>query len=47
MTGGASPFALCGWRRSAFWGRQEQPLVVPHDEHTKQAPARCMTMPHW
>ena len=28
-------------------GRQEQPLVVPQLEQTKQAPARCMTMPHW
>ena len=26
---------------------QEQPLVVPQLEQTKQAPARCMTMPHW
>lgn len=25
----------------------EHPLVVPQLEHTKQAPARCMTMPHW
>jgi hypothetical protein len=27
--------------------RYEQPLVVPQLEQTKQAPARCMTMPHW
>jgi hypothetical protein len=30
----------------ALWD-YEQPLVVPQLLHTKQAPARCMTMPHW
>ena len=25
----------------------EQPLVVPQPVQTKQAPARCMTTPHW
>ncbi len=25
----------------------EHPLVVPHDGHAKQLPARCICTPHW
>ena len=39
----ASSMATC----KCTFGRYEQPLVVPQLEQTKQAPARCMTMPHW
>jgi hypothetical protein len=35
------------WGGAGLIGHYEQPLVVPQLAHTKQAPARCMTMPHW